>query len=192
MLQTFKIDTTHNINPLTDNFRVHNNSRYEFVATPEYNHTESELLKFSTMPSCIHLGLQNLKSFEVINHQFQNWGVNFSNAIAIEPSNPAFGVPLGVRVIMGAPKTGLIEMTFTSPVKFVSGLITSSRRTVLSAYDQNEELLAEDEMATSNLLNSNSIIAPNAKLTVTGKDIYKVTFYSFDGQLILTDLSFGF
>ncbi|MEB3343031.1 hypothetical protein [Okeania sp.] len=192
MLQTLKIDTTHNINPLTDNFRVHNSNRYKFVATPERNQIESELLRFASMPSCIHLGLQNLKSFEVINHQFQNWGLSFSNAIAIEPSNPAFGVPLGVRVIMGAPKSGLIEITFKYPVKFVSGLITSSRRTVLSAYDQNEELLAEDEMPTSNLLNSNSIITPNAKLKVTGKDIYKVIFYSFDGQLIITDLSFGF
>ena len=190
MLQSFEIDTTHKINPLTDNFRVKNG--YKFVATPEYDQTESELLKLSTMPSCIRLGLEDLKSFEVVDHQFQNWGVTFSNAIAIEPSNPAFAVRPGIKVLMGAPKSGLIEMKFKSPVKFVSGLVTSSRRTILSAYNQNEELLAEDEMPASNLLDSDSIIPPGAELAVNGENIYKVSFYAFDGQLIVIDLSFGF
>ncbi|NES01384.1 MAG: hypothetical protein F6K22_00100 [Okeania sp. SIO2F4] len=190
MVQSFEIDTTHKINPLTDNFRVKNG--YEFVATPEYDQTESELLKLSTMPSCIRLGLKDLKSFEVVDHQFQNWGVTFSNAIAIEPSNPAFAVPPGTKVLMGAPKSGLIEMNFTSPVKFVSGLVRSSRRTVLSAYNQNEELLAQDEMSASNLLYPDSIIRPDAELTVDAENIYKVSFYAFDGQLIVIDLSFRF
>ncbi len=190
MLQSFEIDTTHNINPLTNNFRVKNG--YKFVATPEYNQTESKLLKLSTMPSCIRLGLEDLKSFEVVDNQFKNWGVSFSNAIAIEPSNPAFAVPPGIKVLMGAPKSGLIEMKFKSPVKFVSGLVTSSRRTVLSAYNQNEELLAEEEMPASNLLYPDSIIPPNAKLTVNAENIYKVSFYAFEGQLIVIDLSFGF
>ena len=191
MLQTFKIDTTHNINSLNDNLMVEN--KHKFVSTPEYDHTESELLKLSSnMPSCIRLVLENLKSFEVLEHQFQHWGVTFSNVIIIEPSNPAFAVPKGMKVLMGAPKSGLIEMNFTSPVNFVSGLIRSSRRTILSAYNQNEELLAQDEMLTSNLLDSDSIIPYNKKLTVNVENIYKAIFYAFDSQLIVVDLSFGF
>ncbi len=190
MLQSLRIETNHKINPLTDNFKVKN--RCKFVATPEYDQTESELFKLSTMPSCIRIGLENLKSFEVVDHQFKNWGLTFSNAIAIEPSNPVFAVSPGIKVLMGAPKSGLIEMNFKFPVKFVSGLVTSSRRTVLSAYNQNEELLAQDEMPASNLLESNSVIPPNAQLTVNAQNIHKVTFYAFDGQLIVIDLSFGF
>ncbi|MGK7918975.1 MAG: hypothetical protein AB4080_03060 [Trichodesmium sp.] len=190
MLQSFQIDTTQNINPTTNKFTVQNG--YEFVATPKYDQAESELFKLSTMPSSIRVGLENLESFEIVDHQFENWGLTFSNAIAIEPSNPAFAVPPGIKVLMGAPKSGLIEINFKYPVKFVSGLVTSSRRTILSAYNQNEELLAEDEMAASNLLNSNSIISPNAQLTVSSQNIYKVTFYAFDGQLIIVDLNFGF
>ena len=144
------------------------------------------------MPSCIRIALENLKSFEVLEHQFQHWGVTFSNVIIIEPSNPAFAVPPGIKVLMGAPKSGLIEMNFTSPVSFVSALIRSSRRTILSAYNQNEELLAKEEMLTSNLLVSDSIIPSNTKLTVNVENIHKVVFYAFDGQLIIVDLSFGF
>ncbi|NET17516.1 MAG: hypothetical protein F6K08_34195, partial [Okeania sp. SIO1H6] len=116
MLKTFPIDTTRNINPLSNNFRVNNFNRYT-VAIPDDEMTESEFLQLSTMPSCISLDLENLKSFEVVDHQFKNWGLTFSNAIAIEPSNPAFAVPPGVKVLMGAPKSGLIEIHFKSPVK---------------------------------------------------------------------------
>ena len=45
MLQCFKIDITHNINLLNDNFMLKN--KYKFVTTPEYDQTESELLKLS-------------------------------------------------------------------------------------------------------------------------------------------------
>jgi hypothetical protein len=204
MLQSFKIDTAHNINSLNDNFIIKN--KYKFVTTPEYDHTESELLNLSSnMPTCTRLALEDLKSFEVLEHQFQNRGVTFSNVIIIEPSNPAFAVPEGMKVLMGAPKSGLIEMNFTSPVKFVSGLIRSSRRTILSAYNQNEQLLAQDEMLTSNLLDSNSVFPSHSKLTVNSdsvfpslskltvnvENIYKVVFYAFDAQLIVVDLSFG-
>lgn len=190
MLKSFPIDTTKNINPLTNNFRVNNG--YTFVAIPGYEQTESEFLQLSTMSSCIRLGLENLTSFEVVDHQFKNWGLTFSNAIAIEPSNPAFAVPPGIKVLMGAPKSGLIEINFKYPVKSFSGVVTSSRRTVLSAYNQNEELLAKEEMSASNLLNSNSIVPPNAKLTVKAQNIHKVSFYAFDGQLIVVDLNFSF
>ena len=192
MLKTVPIDTTQNINPLTNNFRVNNFNSSKLVAIPDYEMTESELLQLSKMSSCIRLGLENLKSFEVVDHQFKNWGLTFSNAIAIEPSNPAFAVPPGIKVLMGAPKSGLIEIYFKSPVKFVSAVVTSSRRTILSAYNQNEELVAKDEMSASNLFNSNSHISPNAKLTVKAENIHKVSFYAFEGNLIILDLNFGF
>lgn len=191
MLQSFQVARSHKNHTQSNNLKMNNG--YTFIASPEYDQTESELIKTSTMPSCIRLGLTELKSFEVVDYQFRYWGVTFSNAVAIEPSNPAFAVPPGIKVLMGAPKSGLIEINFKHPVKSVSGLVTSSRRTVLSAYNQDEELLAQDEMSGSNLLDCDSTIPPNAKLTVnTGENIHKVTFYAFDGQLIVIDLSFGF
>lgn len=178
------------MNPPTNNFAFKNEEKS--LSTPECSQTESELSKLLSMPSCIHLGLETLKSFEVIEHQFQNWGVTFFNAMIIEPSNPAFAVPQGIKVLMGAPRSGLIEINFTRPANFVSGFIRSSRRTILSAYNQREELLARDEMPTSNLICSDSIITPHVRLTVNAKNIYKVIFYSFDAQLIIVDLNLSF
>ena len=179
-------NTIENINPLTDNFSVKNKDK--FASTNEYKQIKSD----SNVPSYIHINLDNLKCFEQVDNQFQNWGITFSNAIIIEPSNPAFAVPEGVKVLMGGPKNGRIEMYFRSPAKFVSALTRNSHRTIVSAYNQNEELLAKDEVPTSSLLNSNSMISPKTQLTVNAEKIYKVVFYAFDGQFIIIDLSVGF
>uniref|UniRef100_A0ACD5GXR6 Uncharacterized protein n=1 Tax=Desertifilum tharense IPPAS B-1220 TaxID=1781255 RepID=A0ACD5GXR6_9CYAN len=42
------------------------------------------------------MDLENLKCFEVVAHQFEERGVIFTNAIALQPSNPAFPPILGV------------------------------------------------------------------------------------------------
>lgn len=96
----------------------------------------------SSAPKPIRISLEELKSFETVENQFQNLGVKFTNAIALEPSNPAFGATNGVKVLMGAPKSGLIELTFTKPVKWVSAGVSSSRRSILSAYDRQDTEIA--------------------------------------------------
>ena len=139
------------------------------------------------------ISLEEIECFEVVKDQFRDLGVQFINAIAIQPSNPAFGTPAGVKVLMGAPKTGSIEVTFTNPVKWVSALVTSSRRTTLSACDRENQEVARDEMPAANLAGfSNSTIPPNAPLKVQAPAIYKAIFYAFDGQLVIKDFSFGF
>jgi hypothetical protein len=118
--------------------------------------------------------------------------VTFSNAVAIQPSNPAFFTGSGATVLMGAPKSGQIEITFKYPVHWVSGLVTSSRRTVLSAWDIDGNSIVQDEMPGPNLAGSNSPIPPSAPLRVKAPNIHRITFYAFDGQLVVDDLMFGF
>lgn len=157
------------------------------VAPPAQGELES-----GSTQKYVRISLEEIEGFEVVKDQFQHLGVQFINAIALEPSNPAFPAPVGVKVLMGAPKSGSIELTFKEPVKWVSALVTSSRRTILSACDRENKEIARDEMPTSNLTGSNSPIPPNAPLKVQAPAIYKATFYAFDGQLIIRDLSFGF
>ncbi len=163
-----------------------------FGASPRQirREVESRLTMNGLKP--IHISLEELKSFETVENQFHNLGIKFTNTIAIEPSNPAFGVAVGVKVLMGAPKSGLIEISFTNPVKWVSAKVTSSRRTILSAYDRLDTEISRDEMPSPNLAGFNSPIPPNAPLKVQADAISKATFYAFDGQLIIVDLSFGF
>lgn len=141
---------------------------------------------------CIRLNLADLKYFEVVERQFEPWGVIFSNAIAINPSNPAFPPRSGSIVLLGAPRNGSIEAKFSQPVHFVSGCVTSSRRTVLTAYDSKGQEIARDRLLAPNLAGSNSSVAPNSELKVSAEEITQIKFYAFDGHLTLDDFSFSF
>ncbi len=161
------------------------------IATPDRS-VGAESRMNAVAPHCVRIALQELKCFEVVEHQFRHWGLTFTNTVAIQPSNPAFLTTPGITTLMGAPKSGQIEVSFKYPVRFVSGLVTSSRRTVLSACDCDGNQITQDEMPAPNLVGSNSPIDPSTELRVKGTNISRITFYAFDGQLVVHDLIFGF
>lgn len=145
----------------------------------------------ATKSAVIALNLENLKCFEVVERQFQECGIIFRNALALQPSNPAFEPRSGTTVLLGAPKNGFLEIIFHKPACFFSGYITSSQRTILTAYDSQDNPIARTEMSRPNLAGSDSEIPPNHQLSLNVPNICRITFYAFDGQLTLDDLSFG-
>jgi len=157
-----------------------------------FTSVEPELGSASSKPTSILLNLEDLPCFEVVERQFQRWGISFRNAIALHPSNPAYPPHSGSMVLMAAPKSGFLEILCQQPVRFFSCYVTSSQRTILSAYDSQDKILARAEMPGANLAGSDSQIPANAPLMLRGSNIYRITFYAFDGQLIVDDLSFGF
>ena len=136
------------------------------------------------------LNLETLESFEVINEQFEKLGLTFNNAIALKPSNPAFPTYSGQMLLLAAPDNGCIEITFSEPVSYVSGRVTSSRPTILTAYNSLGQEVVRKKLLTANLAGSNSPIPPNELLFAEARNIHKVTFYAFDGQLTLDAISF--
>ena len=160
------------------------------VATGERHQETSELDCIVTSPAQVYLNFEDLMCFEVVDRQFQQWGVTFNNCIAIRPSNPAFPAHSGNTVLMGAPKSGWLEAVFHHPVKSVSAFLTTSQKLVLTAYNQDNQPLREVEICEPNLAGSDSSIPPNTLLTVTAEDIYRVTYCAFDGQFILDDFKF--
>jgi hypothetical protein len=137
----------------------------------------------------IRLDMEDLSCFATVEKQFEKWDVVFANAIAIRPSNPAYPPHSGVTVLMGAPKEGHLEASFLRPAHFVSGFVTSSRRTVLTAFDQHNQAIASTETPGANLATSESA-QPNTQLTLRAANIHRVTFHAFDGQLTLDDFCF--
>jgi hypothetical protein len=140
---------------------------------------------------CICLNLEDLKCFETVEGQYENLGVIFENCIALQPSNPAFPAHSGLTVLMGGPKSGLLEAKFIRPVTQVSAYVTSSQRLIFSAYGKNKELLAQTVLPGENLGNSDSVIPPNTKLSLSAQDIHRVSFCAFDGQFTVDDFSFS-
>ncbi len=148
-------------------------------------------LAVNTENSELHcLNLETLAPFEVIHRQFETLGITFNNAIALKPSNPAFPTYSGQMLLLAAPDNGCIEMTFTQPVSYVSGRVTSSRPTIFTAYNSLGQELVRKKLPSANLAGSDAPIPPNELLFVEARNIHKVTFYAFDGQLTLSAISF--
>ncbi|MBD2346846.1 hypothetical protein [Anabaena subtropica] len=163
----------------------------QIIASVKRSQSE-ENINASTIDShtCICLNLEDLKCFEVVEHQYEHWGVIFHNSLAIQPSNPAFPTNSGLTVLMGAPKSGFLEVTFLRGVNQVNACVTSSQRLVLSAYDRDRQLLAQSILPSANLANSDSALPPNTLLSVTTQNIHSVTFCAFDGQFTLNEFRF--
>lgn len=141
---------------------------------------------------CVRLDWENLQCFEVVNHQFKHWGVTFTNAVALRPSNAAYPPYSGLMVVMGAPKNGWLEATFSRPVRFVSGFVTSTRRITLTAFDRDNQLVSRTESPSTTPPKGNIIPVPNLQLSLNGANIHRITFHTFNGHLTLDDFCFSF
>ena len=162
------------------------------IASPCKGAAECDSNLFVIWHSSVYLNLEDLKCFEVVEHQFHHYGITFKNAIALQPSNPAYPSRSGTTVLMGAPKSGWLEVSFSQPICQFCCYVTSSQRTILSAYDHRDNLLNRASVTSPNLAGSDSQIPPNAQLKIEEQNISRITFYAFDGQMTLADLSFGF
>lgn len=162
------------------------------IASPNWDVTEFDSNLIVIRPSSVCLNLEDLKCFEVVDRQFHRYGITFENAIALQPSNPAYPPRTGTNVLMGAPKSGWMEVAFLQPVCQFCCYVTSSQRMLLSVYDHQNRLLARKSLNKSNLAGSDSSISPNAPFRIEVPNISRITFYAFDGQLTLSDLSFSF
>lgn len=140
----------------------------------------------------VRLDLEDLPSFAVVDRQYAPWGVLFNNAVAICPSNPAYPPRSGMMVMLGAPQNGWLEATFLQPVQYVGGFITSSRCTVMRAFDSQNELVAETETASLNQFDRYDQLSTmaNLRLSLNASNICRITLHSFNGHLTVDDFCF--
>ena len=115
-------------------------------------------------PDLEQLDLSKLDNFEAVNDQYHEQGIQFKNAIALHPSNPAFPPRNGKSIVLGGPKSGTIDFIFSSPVHIVEGYVTSSATTSMTAFDYNDRVLSRDETSGRNLADPLSPYPPNPNL----------------------------
>jgi len=162
------------------------------IASPCWGTAEYDANIVLLRASRVCLKLEDLKCFEVVEHQFRPYGITFKNAIALQPSNPAYPAPSGTKVLIAGPRNGWMEVIFSQPISSFYCYVTSSQPTILSAYDQQNRLLLNASTAGSNLATSDSEIPPNILLGVETANISRIHFYAFDGQLTIADLFYRF
>ncbi|WP_071517220.1 hypothetical protein [Geitlerinema sp. PCC 9228] len=187
--ETFMVEPTAT-RQTTENGQI--DIRKAILVSPYTQPNLSQYINPHAAPTLVRLDLEDLKCFEVVEKQFQHWGVTLHNAIAIHPSNPAYPPHSGVTLLMGAPKGGFLEICFQYPVQLVCAFVTSSSRTVVKAYDQNDNLLAKTEIPQGNLAISGATVPANMEVNLQSAHIHRVTFQTFNGQLTVDDLTFGF
>lgn len=152
--------------------------------------TDSEMVR--VCPQLVHLDFSHLGCYEVVERQFIQWGIEFHNAIALHPSNPSFPVEEEGTVLMGAPRSGLLDATFKKPVCLVSALLTGSRRTVMTAFDASGTIVAKTEIPKANLAHSDAPFPPNQAIHLQADGISRIRVRSIGGQFTMGSLSFGY
>ncbi len=172
-------------------------------AEPEFAEPQfAPMIEVSTQPGkivetsvCVRLDVEDIDCFAAVTHQYESWGIRFKNAVAICPSNPAYPPRSGTKVLMGAPENGWLEATFSRPVQHVSSFVTSSRRTVMRAFNRQNQLVAQTE-SPANLPahraggSGPQAPDPNLRLSLNAQNIHKVTFESYSGHLTVDDICF--
>ena len=170
------------------NYDNHVNASYR-------NDVRSESQRHATASTHVEsICLQRLQNFEMVTEQYRHQGVVFKNAVAIQPSNPAFPARTGQSILLGAPTGGVIELLFIEPVRHIVGYVTSSRLTMMTAFGLNDDIVGQAETLGGNLAGDKSAVAPPHACLALQADhdqIHRVLFRCSGGQVALTELSFS-
>ncbi|NJL23517.1 MAG: hypothetical protein HC895_26215, partial [Leptolyngbyaceae cyanobacterium SM1_3_5] len=78
----------------------------EFVADPPIEPAAMPLRSQTDLaapPDWVRLDWSQLAVFEAVDRQFLSCGVQFENAIALQPSNPAYPAAIGTTLLFAAP-----------------------------------------------------------------------------------------
>ncbi|MGF1492765.1 MAG: hypothetical protein ACFBSC_09980 [Microcoleaceae cyanobacterium] len=153
---------------------------------------DTSFLPFIQSATQVSLTLDKLNCFETVDDQFRHWRIRFMNAIALQPSNPAYGIDPGAIVLMGAPDSGWLEIEFAQPISRIEAQVTSSRPTVLCAYDAAHQEIAQAEMSLAKSTVAEISTLPRSQLSLAMPGMSKVIFSTFDGQLVINQLQLQF
>lgn len=140
----------------------------------------------------VQLSLEDMSGFTILTNQLADLGVLFENTVVLQPSNPAYPARSGNNVLIGSPRPGWLTAHFSQPVNWVSCYITAPRRTILTAFNEKDEMLAQTELSAGNLADSDSPIQPNYQLTLRVPNIHHIVVHCLGGHFTLDDLNFDF
>lgn len=127
----------------------------------------------------VTLDFSTLTVFELVQEQFQSFGIGFENAIAIPPSNPAFQTDANQLVLMPIAGQTTITAHFQQPQRQVQAHLTGARRIRLTAYGSEEGAQRQYTPQAQALLGQATPIAfPSHLLELESDRITQVTFDS--------------
>lgn len=136
-----------------------------------------------------HLDFSDLTEFQVVQDHYRHLGLHWSGAIAISPSNPAFGVQLPRLVLM--PQSGQVSISvqFASPQCLTGACVTGAQQIKLTLFDAQNQPIAEQIAGNIRYVTSMaaSVAVATYRLELLSENIMKAEFCSH-APFILSDL----
>ena len=137
-------------------------------------------------PESVKLDFQELTAFERVGDRYRHLGVRFSEAIALEPSNPTFRPRTGSLVLMPPADRRSITVDFCHPIRQLEADVSGARSVTLTAFDRDGKPLCLVGCGCEAADTDEMLPRQRLKLDIEG--IAKVMFHS-NAPFILEELS---
>lgn len=133
-------------------------------------------------PGLVKVDFQQLTAFERVSDRYEHLGVRFSEAIALEPSNPTFGT--GYLVLMPVANRKSITAHFNHPVRKLEARVSAASPVTLTAFDRHGNPLC---LVSCTCKSEDEQILPRQRLELEIEGIAKVMFYC-EAPFVLEEL----
>lgn len=100
------------------------------------------------LANLIQLDLSELQSFEIVRHQYQQWGIEFEQTIALQPSNPAFAdseQSIGLMPIAHP----YMAIRFEQPRQIIKAELIGARAILITVFDAENRVVARYDLEQS-------------------------------------------
>lgn len=163
--------------------------------SPDSQHEECVYQPFSPSPVSdrIHLNFAELDAFALVSECYQQWGIRFEGAVALQPSNPAFGVEPDTTVLTPEAGRSSIAVYFHQLQKTVGALVTATRQIKLTVFNRDDQPIAEQYVGSAHYLQPlfhNEGRFPQYQMELIADGVARVEFSS-DAPFILHDFFCG-
>lgn len=163
--------------------------------SPDSQHEECVYHPFSPSPVSdrIQLNFAELDAFALVSECYQRLGIRFEGAVALQPSNPAFGVDPDTIVLTPEAGRSSIAVYFHQLQKTVGALVTATRQIKLTLFNRENQPIAEQYAGSTHYvqpLSSDDAQFPQYQLELIADNVAKVEFSS-DAPFILHNFFWG-
>lgn len=108
----------------------------------------------------IHLDFCHLRSFTIVRDQYQIWGIQFSGAIALQPSNAAFANQEQSVGLMPLMDRAPLTIQFEQPRQLVKADLVGAKQIIVRVFNQANQCVGEQYLGQPSFLASSGSDAP--------------------------------
>jgi hypothetical protein len=150
-------------------------------------------VSFVAHQTLVQLDFAKLTQFERVNEQYRNLGLSIEDAIALQPSNPAFACAADSLVLMPTASKPHITVSFHQMVQRIRAVVSGARQIRLTVFDRHSNVLLQQhtDQAHSHHPDAGAIeLFPQHSLEAAAAGIARVVVAS-DAPFLLNQLFCG-